>query len=254
MKKALIVGLILSCFPLVAVSITFNIVGDDDFPPFSFIDQDKQVRGVDVDLMYEMADRLGIKLNIELVPWKRLLSMTKNGDIAGSFSLFKTPEREAFAHFTYPVHYSTYKLFTVKSNPVRFENLKDLYGKRIGLSAGFVISDEFDAARVRGDINVVEIYHYDDAFRRLFKGGVDAFVANELVVNYKLKNEYSENKAFSDIVSLAKPLKQSRGGFFVLSKKFPMKDKLKWQARFTDTLMMMEQDGIAEKFIQKYKH
>jgi len=254
MKHALIVGLIFSCLPLVAVGITFNIVGDDDFPPFSYIDQDEQVRGIDVDLMHEMASRLGIKVNIELVPWKRLLSMTKNGDVVGSFSLFKTPEREAFAHFTYPVHYSTYKLFTVKNNPVSFENIDSLYGKRIGLSAGFVISDDFDAARARGDINVVEIYHYDDAFRRLVKGGIDAFVGNELVVKYKLKHEYSENKVFSTIVPLAKPLKQSRGGFFVLSKKFPLKDKFKWQERFTDTLMMMEQDGIAEKVIQIYKN
>ncbi len=252
MYRGLIAGLFLSLFPILAAGTTFNIVGDDDFPPFSFIDQNQQASGIDIEILQELSKRMGIKINIELVPWKRLLQTTKNGTILGSFSLFKTPERESFSLFTHPLHYSTFKLFTAKNNIIKFENIHDLYGKRIGIEAGFVISNEFDEASRQGYINLVEIFNFDDAFRRLVKGGIDAFVGNDLVIKYKLKNEYNENKSISTIVSLPKPLKKSRGAFLVLSKKFPLEDKLKWQAKITETLKSMEKEGVSLNIIKKY--
>ncbi|WP_293751420.1 transporter substrate-binding domain-containing protein [uncultured Paraglaciecola sp.] len=227
-------------------------MGDDDFPPYSFTDQNQQIKGIDIDLLHEMASRLEVKLEIELVPWKRLLLMTKKGDVTGSFSLFKTPDREAFALYTHPVHYSTYKLFTTKDSTTKFDNLKDLYGKRIGIEAGFAISDEFDAAKARGDISVVEIFNFDDTFRRLLLGGIDAFAGNELVVKYKLQTSHNETNANLDIISLPKSIKKSRGGFFVLSKKSQLKDKLEWQKRISQTLSEMEEESIFEKIMQKY--
>ena len=113
MKRGLIAVLLL-LFPLIVAAESFNVVSDDDFPPYSFIDSDKKVKGIDVDLLHEMAKRLGIEVNIKLVPWKRLLLMTEKGDIFGAFSLFKTPARELFSLFTHPVHYSTFVLFTSK--------------------------------------------------------------------------------------------------------------------------------------------
>jgi len=255
MKRGLIAVLFL-LFPIIAVAESFNIVADDDFPPYSYIDSDKKVKGIDVDLLHEMAKRLGIEVNIKLVPWKRLLLMTQKGDIFGAFSLFKTPTRESFAHFTYPVHYSTFVLFTTKGNDIKFESVNDLYGKRIGLQAGFAISPEFDAARKRGDIHVVEFYNHGQSFRRLLKGGVDAFVGNKLVVEYKLNEKFNTKPLsagnLSDIISLPKPVKKSRGAFFVISKKFPIKDSLAWKTKITDTLQSMEQEGVTEQIIQKY--
>jgi len=255
MKRGLIAVLLL-LFPLIVAAESFNVVSDDDFPPYSFIDSDKKVKGIDVDLLHEMAKRLGIEVNIKLVPWKRLLLMTEKGDIFGAFSLFKTPARELFSLFTHPVHYSTFVLFTSKGSDIQFESIKDLYGKRIGLQAGFAISPEFDAARERGDIDVVEFYNHGQSFRRLLKGGLDAFVGNKLVVKYKLKEKMNAKphsiESLSSIVSLPKPLKKSRGAFFVISKKFPIKEPLVWKAKITETLQAMEQEGVREQITQKY--
>ncbi|MCP4486640.1 MAG: amino acid ABC transporter substrate-binding protein [Gammaproteobacteria bacterium] len=252
MNRGIILWIILSCFSVALHSETFNIVGDDDFPPFSFVDQKGQITGIDVELLNEMAKRLHITINISLVPWKRLLHMTKSGAAKGSFALFKTPERENFALFTHPVHYSTYNLFTDKNKTFKFETIKDLYGKRIGINAGFVISQEFDGASARGDINLIEIYNYDDAFRRLHLGGIDAFVGNVLVVKYKVKNDSMKHKGISNIVNLPTPLKQSRGAFFVLSKASSLTGKSKWQAEIKSVLNALEHDGTVDKIIGKY--
>jgi len=252
MLKVLLTGLFLSLFPIFLVGQTFNIIGDDDYPPFTYYDKNSQVRGIDIDLFQEVADRLDIQINIELVPWKRLLNMTKKGNIVGSFALFKTPERESFSIFTHTVHYSTFKIFTTKQQAVNYSNIKDLYGKRIGIEAGFVISDEFDEASSRGDISLVQIFSFDDAFRRLLMNGIDAFVGNDLVVQHKLKYEYAQIKNISNVVTLPTPLKQARGAYFVLSKEFPLDDKLLWQIKFTEVLKAMEQDGTSKAIIQKH--
>ena len=84
---------------------TFNIIGDDDYPPFTYYDKNTQVRGIDIELFKEVANRLDTEINITLVPFKRLFKITRKGDSVGSFALFKTPERESFSLFTNPIHY-----------------------------------------------------------------------------------------------------------------------------------------------------
>jgi len=252
MIRELIAVFLLSWLPAVAFGATFSVIGDDDFPPFSFIDQDNQLKGIDVEMTQEMARRLGINVDIILVPWKRLLLMTEKGDVFGSFGLFKTPEREAFALYTAPVHRSTYKLFTTKNTLTEFEDISDLYGKRLGIEAGFAISTEFDAAKIKGDIDVIEFFNFEDIFRRILGGGIDAFVGNELVIKHKIAGRYSKIKNISDITFLPKPVKESRSAYFVLSKKFPLKDKHIWQAKIIKILKQMEEDGFTDKIIQKY--
>lgn len=248
MVRGLIAVAFLSLFSVCVFAQTFNIVGDDDYPPFTFIDKNAQVKGIDIELFQALATRLNIEINVSLVPWKRLLKMTKNGDIAASFALFKTKERESFSLFTHPVHYSTFKLFANTESKIKYTNVEDLYGKRIGIEAGFVISKEFDQAAARGDISLIQVFSFEDAFRRLLMNGIDAFVGNDLVVQHKLKHEYN----ITGITALPKSLKHERGAYFVLSKAFPLDNKLIWQKKFTEALRAMEQDGTTHQIIQKY--
>jgi len=69
------------------------ILADDDFPPYSYRENGK-ITGFDVDIIEEMAKRLNLSIKIKLYPFKRLIVMTKSGKCDGSFSLFRTKERE----------------------------------------------------------------------------------------------------------------------------------------------------------------
>ena len=79
-----------------------KFVTDDNFEPFAYIENGR-IKGIDCDIVREMGRRLGVEIGIELVPWKRLLFMTETGKCDGSFSLFKTKEREEFGIFAFPV-------------------------------------------------------------------------------------------------------------------------------------------------------
>ena len=123
MLRTLITSFLILLFPVFSYGQTFNIVGDDDYPPFTYSDKNDQVSGIDIELFQEVAKRLDVEINIRLVPWKRLLKMTKQGDVVGSFALFKTPERESFSLFTYPIHRSTFKLFTTKNHNLNYSSV-----------------------------------------------------------------------------------------------------------------------------------
>lgn len=233
---------------------TFSVVGDDDFPPYSFMDDQQQIRGIDIEILGELGKRLGVEFDISLVPFKRLLLMTEQGAAFGSFSLFKTPEREAFGLFTYPVHYSTYRLFTTTDNDIRYDALEDLFGKRIGIAAGFAISDEFDAATERGDITKVEVFNHEDGFKRLLGGGIDGFVGNDVVVQYQLNNEYKDTIDSSKLRMLTKPMKASRGAYFVISKGHQVDKPELWQQRISETLKALEEEGFTAKVVEKYMY
>lgn len=248
MFKGLLFSLLLAFVPCITFAEALPVVGDDDFPPFSFVDENNEVTGIDIDIINELANRLGLEFSISLVPWKRLLRMTKQGDVFGSFSLFRTPEREAYGLYTYPVHYSTYRIFTRSDGIQKFEILSDLFGKNLGIEAGFNISEEFDSAAARGNIKLVELYSSDGFLGRLKRGGIDGYVGHDLVTRFKFKQDMEEQ----NIVVLRKPVKEARGAFFVMSKAFKIEDKMKLRMDIERTLQGMENDGTTEKIIASY--
>lgn len=222
-------------------------LGDDDFPPFSFEEKGKIV-GIDVDIVKEAAKRLNLKVKIKLNSWKGLLRATEMGKCDGSFSLFKTAEREKYAMYTAPVHYSTYMLFVKKEDGFKFSSVSDLYGKTVGLNKGFSISDDFDKAVKNKKIKVQYVNGDVINIKRLMAGKSDVLVGNLHTIQYTLKQLGLVGK----IKFLKTPITQKRGAFLVLSKKSKQKDKKHLQAKFQETIEEMYKDGTVQRIEQKY--
>lgn len=255
MKIMLLVTTLLTSFILssqYAESKVLKIMVDDFFPPFSFKDQENSIKGIDIDMLNEVSKRLNLTFKISLTPWKRLLMMTKRGYCDGAMALFKTAEREKYAIFTHPIHYSTYKIFVRKDYIFSFTKVEDLFGKRIGLEAGFSISDDFDAAAKNKKIIIESIFDPMDFFRRLTRPSIDAFVGNDAVIKHYLKTVPKLENMRNTIVDLPKPIKESRGAFFVLSKKSPLKNKEQLNKQITTTLKQLFDEGYYKKIYEKY--
>ena len=65
-----------------------TLVADDDFAPFSFLDASGHAAGIDIDIIKEMAKRIDLKIDIELMPWKTLLSVIQSGARDGGMALY----------------------------------------------------------------------------------------------------------------------------------------------------------------------
>lgn len=247
--KNIVLLFVLLALPTATLAEPLKIIGDDDFPPFSFKAEDGSLVGSDINVLAELEKRLGIEFEIELAPWKRLLLLTEQGKVAGSFALFDTPERREFSHFTHPVHYSTYRLFTKKGHSLDFNSIEDLYHKRIGIQAGFATHPELEEAVKSGHIKFIQVFSHNDLFKRLTSGALDAIIGNKHVVQYKLKHEF---KHLADDIEMGPAVQESRGAYLVLSKRSDIENLDDLQKKIKTTLEEMEKEGVTQKIIDQF--
>ncbi len=246
----LLLGAGLLCGAAQAEDPVYRFVGDDLFIPFSF-EADGEIRGIDCDIIREMARRMGIRIEITLVPWKRLIEMTRAGLCDGAFSLFQTPERQEFALFAdaQPIHESTFYFFVRKGEEFPFVHISDLSGKIIGLNRGFTISEVFDQAARERKFIVEEVEGIEPNIRKLMAGRIDTFVANYDVLRY---NPLGRRLLGNEILFLPRPALEKRGAYLVLSRKGSIKEKAGFIQRIDKTLKSMQEDGSYAKIYEKY--
>ncbi len=77
-----------------------RIGGDNNYPPYEFVDKDGNYRGFNVDIMRAVAIELGI--DIELIPmkWEKAIYLLHQGEIDAIQGMIKTPLREEMFDFT----------------------------------------------------------------------------------------------------------------------------------------------------------
>jgi polar amino acid transport system substrate-binding protein len=106
---------------------------DAEYPPFSFLDTNKEMDGFDVDVAKEVAKRLGVEAQQVTPGWDVITA----GKWAGRWdvsigSMTATKERTAVLDFPVQYYFSEAVLLVNKNNATAQE-AKDLSGKKIGV-------------------------------------------------------------------------------------------------------------------------
>jgi polar amino acid transport system substrate-binding protein len=148
-----------------------RVAAFDGNPPFGFIDPDSnEIRGLDVDIAHELANRLGVKL--ELVPTNPanripLLQSRRADLVLANFTI--TLERAQQIDFSIPYFASGQQFLARKG---RLASADQLNGLRIGVDKGTT-----NEAVLRQKYPGATLIAYDDtpfAFTALRNGNVDA--------------------------------------------------------------------------------
>lgn len=230
-----------------AVEPRLLVTGDFAFPPYSYL-QDGQPKGIDVELMQELARRLVLPMDFQLAPFKRVIESVRLGTVDAGMAVLRSPEREAFALFTGVLHYSTYALFVVKGQEFPFDAMESLRGKRIGKVRGFFISEAFDAEVAAGRIQVEESVSMEQSLKMLMAGRVDA-ISGQSVVTRNLARELG---LADKLAQLPQALTPDRPAFLVLSRASALPDKERLAERLRQTLDAMHKDGTVERIEARY--
>ena len=113
------------------------IVGTSSgYPPYVFVDADspdKKVIGLDIELCKQIADKLGVQMEVQDMGFSALLSSVTSGkvDIAVG-GVNPTPEREKAMAFSDIYLPTEQKLLVLKKNEHLYKDMADLDGKTIG--------------------------------------------------------------------------------------------------------------------------
>lgn len=112
-------------------------------PGHPIYDDNGVLSGLDYDAAKTVLQRLGVKVEWQLLPWRRCLMAMEQGLADGILGIFHTPEREASMLFAHePLSQIEFVLFDAKASPHPFRSLSDLRGLKIGVSAGYWYSNK----------------------------------------------------------------------------------------------------------------
>lgn len=112
------------------------IVGTSaDNPPYEFLAQ-QQLAGIDIDIVNQIANKLGYKIEIRNLDFLSLIPNLQSGNIDIAIAgLTPTPERSNYVDFSIP--YLSAKLAVIYGGNIGIiNNLTDLAGRKIGVQTG----------------------------------------------------------------------------------------------------------------------
>jgi polar amino acid transport system substrate-binding protein len=107
----------------------YDVGGDFDYPPFSFIDKTGEASGLHVDILNALADETGIKFNYKLSKWDSALNYIQDEKTDIIIGIIFSEEREADLDFTNPLHTEYYSIFIRKD--LKFTDIPDLYNHKL---------------------------------------------------------------------------------------------------------------------------
>jgi len=148
MKKNFILalaGLLLIALPMNAIAGktlervkskgVLKVATSPNWPPQSFMNDNNEMDGFDVDVAKEVAKRLGVKVKFVTPDWSIITSGRWNGrwDLSVG-SMTPTKKRAEVLDFPTIYHYSTNSFVVHKDSKAM--KMSDLEGKKIGVAAG----------------------------------------------------------------------------------------------------------------------
>jgi len=171
----------------------------NEWPPYTYyrrIDgqRSQQLTGFTVELLRRVAERRGLQLRIEMLPWKRCLEAVRHGEILGLLNAIRTPERDR-DYLMSAVIYETRLLYlwSKRQHPdgLKLRNQVELAALRVGGVHGYSYS-QLDAAE---QARMVRAPNYASLMQMLHLGRVDVALVNEGVM---LGHAALGNREFGD--------------------------------------------------------
>ncbi len=226
----------------------FEIVTHEHVPPHIYRENGIS-KGIDVDIVKELFERIKVKYEIKHYPWKRAVVNLETGVSDMLFPAFKTEEREKFAYYPeYPIEIMKFSLFVRKDSIFKYEKAEDLKGKKIGLVRGYSAGPVFDEARRKNYFTVEETNSTEADIMKLMSGRIDCFVQQYTVARFLIKKAGLSDK----IVELKNPVDKTIPTYIIVSRKREIENIDELLKKINTALKEMWDDGTIENIIKKY--
>ena len=223
----------------------------ESYPPFSFLNEQNQLDGFDVDVAKAVAQRLGVKLKLETPSWDVIAA----GRWSGRYDICvcsMTPSEARAQVFDFPVeYYQSPAVIVVNAKDTAIASGKDLSGKKVGVISAstyeaYLNKDlVIEGAPLKYPFDNVQVAPYDNetvAFQDLALGSgvrLDAMVTNLITARERIAQDPRFKIAGNTLY--AEP------NVVAIEKGDPQ-----WSARVTEVIDQLKADGTLSKISQKW--
>jgi signal transduction histidine kinase len=103
--------------------------GDFDYKPFTYLDENGQARGFDVDIIKAIAHQYNRDLEFRFTPWDQALKNLQQGKVDVLLSVLYTEQRDTMYDYTIPYNEDYYGIFVREHSDI--DEISDLSEKQI---------------------------------------------------------------------------------------------------------------------------
>ena len=177
-KQIAVTGLIACFLPTLSFAAPVRSAAEPDYPPLSIVNLDGQADGLSVELLRAALAEMGREVVFGIGPWVQIKWELAEGSLDVLPLVGRTPEREALYDFTIP-YLTLHGALFIRNDNTKIQGLGDLTGQRIAVMKGD--NAEEYVRRAHLSEQVVTTSTFDEAFRMLSGGRVDAVIAQKLI-------------------------------------------------------------------------
>lgn len=215
---------------------------DRDYPPYSFIGDDGQTTGFDVELAQAVCDYYGWTYEPVPINWDAKDAELNAGSCDCIWSGFTMNGREDDYLWSKAYSDNTQMIMVDKDSGIK--TLADLAGKKVGVqtstSAYDLLNDEEGQAKLKDTFGSLEVYDtYTVAFNDLKAEAIDAIAIDVTSGNYLMEGE-------DDYIFLDEELGSEQYGIGFRKEDTELRDKV------NAALDALVADGTYDKIGQKY--
>lgn len=190
---AMLLGLLTSCAGPAATGKKFTIASDAAFPPMEFVDTNKAIVGLDIDLIQAIAKDQKFEVEIKNTAWDGIFAGLEGGAYDAILSSVTiTEDRKKTYDFSDP-YFDANQAIVVRTDDAAIKAEADLAGKQVGAQIGTT-----GAIYVGDNLKEATLKQYDTAdlaMMDLVNQQVDAVVIDTPVAaNFALQSEQFKGK------------------------------------------------------------
>ncbi|MEA3446838.1 MAG: transporter substrate-binding domain-containing protein [Bacteroidota bacterium] len=235
-----LLGLLISIQPGKALSLpsdTLHYLGDENYPPFEFINDHGKPDGFNVTLLKKIAETLNYHYTIELIPWHQVVDSLQYGSKDYITSMFLSDKRKEKYAISTPYNKVSQVLFIRHDSDISgFEDIKDKTILVVKDDISFEFLMEF---HITG--NLKKFNNYTEAIKKLEEGTGDAVICPKIQGYYIIQKHNISGVTYLDIP------------FPLLDYCFATtKDNKHTLALLNEGLLMLEQNGEYDKIYEAW--
>ncbi|HFI0419781.1 TPA: ABC transporter substrate-binding protein/permease [Streptococcus suis] len=165
---------------------TIDIVFDNAYAPFEFKDSDQVYKGLDVDIINEVAKRSGWTMNQSFPGFDAAVNAVQAGsaDALMAGTTITEPRKKVFT-FSDPYFDTKIVIATTKSNTI--SKYEDLKGKTVGVKNGTAAQVFLEENKDKYGYTIKTFDTGDLMYNSLSAGAVDAVMDDEAVIQYAIQ-------------------------------------------------------------------
>ncbi len=153
-----------------------------DYEPYDF-NREGKPSGYSIELLKLIFRDSGLKIEFITKDWDSLLSEVENKKIDLIHTIYKTPQREEKLVFS--TGYSkVIQSYIIRKNEKDIDNVKQLFGKKVGISKGWSEENFFNKYP---QIEKIYYKNIEEKLTALSLGKIDAIVNSDNVAKYYIK-------------------------------------------------------------------